>query len=176
MFAKRKSKSKSLEWELLSAVFVNSVTSNRSSKYMAEIVHYFVIHATREKIFPVISSARGLNSWWTKTCEGSPSAGEIYKLGFGEPYQWEAVVSEVKPLEVFEMQMTKSDDDWTRSVLRFELHPSTEFTAVRFFHTGWRSSNEHFRVSNYCWAMYLRLLKLNVETGLVVPYDERLDV
>jgi hypothetical protein len=30
--------------------------------------------------------------------------------------------------------------------------------------------------SSYCWAMYLRLLRRNVEAGEVVPYAQRLDV
>ncbi|MCH8956850.1 SRPBCC domain-containing protein, partial [candidate division KSB1 bacterium] len=37
-------------------------------------------------------------------------------------------------------------------------------------------ANEHYRVSCYCWAMYLRLLKRYVEHGETVPYEDRLDV
>jgi hypothetical protein len=36
--------------------------------------------------------------------------------------------------------------------------------------------NHHFRTSSYCWAMYLRLLKQNLEAGLFVVYEKRLDV
>jgi hypothetical protein len=47
---------------------------------------------------------------------------------------------------------------------------------VRFHHTGWPQSNDHYRISCYCWAMYLRLLKRNVERGEVVPFGQRLEV
>ena len=30
---------------------------------------------------------------------------------------------------------------------------------VRFHHCGWLTANEHFRISNHCWAMYLRILR-----------------
>ena len=42
-----------------------------------------------------------------------------------------------------------------------------------FSHTGWPSANEHFRVSSYCWAMYLRVLRRYLEHGEVVPYEQR---
>jgi hypothetical protein len=35
--------------------------------------------------------------------------------------------------------------------------------------------NEHYRISTFCWAMYLRLMKKAIETGEVVPYAVRLD-
>jgi hypothetical protein len=37
-------------------------------------------------------------------------------------------------------------------------------------------SNDHFRISCYCWPMYLRLLRRHIEHGEVVPYADRLDV
>jgi hypothetical protein len=45
-----------------------------------------------------------------------------------------------------------------------------------FRHTGWAEPNEHFRISNHCWAMYLRILRRYLEYGEIVPYEQRLDV
>ncbi|MBI3448600.1 MAG: hypothetical protein HY049_06775 [Acidobacteria bacterium] len=47
---------------------------------------------------------------------------------------------------------------------------------MRFHHTGWPTANEHWRVSCYCWAMYLRLMRRFIEHGETVPYEDRLDV
>lgn len=47
---------------------------------------------------------------------------------------------------------------------------------VLFYHTGWKEANAHYRISAFCWAMYLRLLKRYVESGERVRYEERLDV
>jgi hypothetical protein len=67
--------------------------------------------------------------------------------------------------------------DWEGSRVRFELSsPSPASTQLRFAHLGWPAATEHYRVSSYCWAMYLRLLRRHVETGEVVPYEQRLDV
>jgi hypothetical protein len=57
-----------------------------------------------------------------------------------------------------------------------ELTPTKEGTQVRFAHTGWPEANEHYRISCYCWAMYLRVLKRHLEFGERVPYEKRLEV
>ena len=36
--------------------------------------------------------------------------------------------------------------------------------------------NDHYKISSYCWAMYLRILKRYVESGEEVPYENRLNV
>ena len=54
--------------------------------------------------------------------------------------------------------------------------PGGAGTQVRFYHAGWNSVTEHFRISTYCWAMYLRILRRNLEFGEQVPYSERLSV
>jgi len=46
---------------------------------------------------------------------------------------------------------------------------------VRFCHRGWPAENEHYRVSCHCWALYLRLLRRQVEYAESVPYEQRLD-
>ena len=71
--------------------------------------------------------------------------------------------------------MTRADNDWRGTRLHIELQEQGGVTQVRFQHLGWPQANEHYRVSNFCWAMYLRLLKRYVERGEIVPYEERLE-
>lgn len=52
---------------------------------------------------------------------------------------------------------------------------SSAETEVRFSHKGWPDDNDHYRISTFCWAMYLRLMKKYVEDGTVVEYSKRLD-
>jgi hypothetical protein len=58
----------------------------------------------------------------------------------------------------------------------FQLASAAGATQVRFHHLGWPKLNEHYRVSCYCWAMCLRVLKRNLEHGEFVPYKQRLEV
>ena len=147
---------------------------------MPDIHHDFPIQAAPERVFEAISTPRGLDAWWTKRSKGQPAAGADYELGFGPGYDWRAVVSKCaappgSPAE-FELRMTASDPDWTGTRVGFRLERRGDATWVRFHHTGWPEANEHYRISCYCWAMYLRILRRWVEHGEQVPYEERLDV
>lgn len=142
---------------------------------MADIFHYFGINASPEKIFENISIPENIDKWWSIETKGIAGLGEVYEFFFGENYYWEALVSKYIPSTEFEWTMTKSDNDWDGSKVGFRLIDKTTYTQVEFYHTGWPKANEHYRISNYCWAMYLRLLKRLVESGEIVHYELRLD-
>ena len=143
---------------------------------MPNLPYLFAIKSPRVQVFRAIASPEGLNSWWTKTCSGEPVEGSTYELGFGPEYTWQAKVSRCIPDSEFELVLTKADSDWQGSRLVFRLREKKGSTEVDFQHLGWPTDNEHFRISCYCWAMYLRLLRRYVEFGETVPYEDRLDV
>ena len=143
---------------------------------MADIFHYFPIIATPEKIFESISTPKEIDRWWSKEAKGVPGLGEVYELFFGEDYHWAGVISKYSPFTGFELTMTRSDADWNGSKVGFRLIDKTTYTQVEFYHIGWPEANEHYRISNYCWAMYLRLLKKYIENNEFVHYEERLNV
>jgi uncharacterized protein YndB with AHSA1/START domain len=143
---------------------------------MPDILHNFPIFAPVERVYQAVSTPGGLNAWWTKTCSGEPVEGAEFALGFGEDYQWQAVVTRARPDVEFELRITKADQDWTGSKVGFVLSSTPDQTNVAFHHRGWPEDNEHYRISCYCWAMYLRIMKRHIEFGEEVPYEERLDV
>ena len=143
---------------------------------MADILHDFPIKGRSRTVFAAVATSAGLNAWWTKECSGSPEPGVEYALGFGPGFDWRAVVTQCARDRSFELQLTSADNDWRGSRVGFNLIESDGVTQVRFHHLGWPETNDHYRTSCYCWAMYLRLLRLYVEKGTVVPYEIRLDV
>jgi len=143
---------------------------------MPDILQDFPIAASPERVFDAVSSPKLLDEWWTLRSAGRPAVGTSYDLDFGPDYRWKAEVTKADPGAAFELRMTSSDDDWMGTVVGFELQPSGSGTQVRFYHRGWRSPNDHYRTSNHCWAMYLRILRRHVEHGETVAYDKRLDV
>jgi uncharacterized protein YndB with AHSA1/START domain len=52
----------------------------------------------------------------------------------------------------------------------------TECVPLQKFELEITKADAHYRVSCYCWAMYLRILKRYLEHGETVPYAKRLDV
>ena len=141
---------------------------------MADIFHYFSIQAPVEKVFESVSTPKGLNSWWSQDSKGKPGPGETYLLCFGPKYNWKAIISKYIPGNEFELRFIESDMDWNDSRVGFILADKDVFTDVQFYHTGWKDDNRHFRISNYCWAMCLRILRRNLEYGEEVPYKDRL--
>jgi uncharacterized protein YndB with AHSA1/START domain len=136
---------------------------------MPDIFQHFLIHAPAAHVFRGISTPAGLDTWWTKR---SVQRGNDFDLFFGATHDWRAKVSRCVPDREFELELTRADDDWTGTKVGFVLEGDTQ---VRFHHTGWPQSNDHYRISCYCWAMYLRLLKRYVERGEIVPYESRLE-
>ncbi len=143
---------------------------------MPDIFQQFVIKAPAEKVFEVITTPAGLDAWWTLRSEGRPVAGSEYMLYFGEGYDWRAVASQVEENAAFELHMTKAHKDWQGTRIGFRIEKRADNSLVHFHHLDWPEQNDHFRISCYCWAMYLRLLKRHVEHGEFVPYEDRLEV
>ena len=143
---------------------------------MPDIFHSFPVEDTPDKVFDGISTAGGLDNWWTEHSEGRQESGATYTLDFGPGYIWKAVVTKFDLNKSFELQMTGADADWLGTKVGFLLKPKNSFTEVEFYHTGWPESNEHYRISSYCWAMYLRILKRYIEFREKVPYGKRLSV
>jgi uncharacterized protein YndB with AHSA1/START domain len=142
---------------------------------MPDIAFDFPVHAPAAEVFARFATPAGLASWWTLRTQGTPSLGETWHLDFGPGFDWRARVTACQPPSLFELTLTHSMDDWLGSRVRVELEEADGTTSVRFRHAGWPAESDHFRTSSFCWAMYLRHMRRHAETGIVVPYHERLD-
>jgi len=143
---------------------------------MPDIFSDLPIRAAVQRVFAAVSTPAGLDAWWTKTAAGVATMGAEFELGFGPGYDWGARVSTCVPNEEFELQLTAADPDWIGTRVRFRLRGNDDRTQLQFAHAGWPVENEHWRISCYCWPIYLRLLRRYVEHGEFVPYEQRLDV
>jgi uncharacterized protein YndB with AHSA1/START domain len=143
---------------------------------MADILHDFPIRASADQVFEAVSSPSGLDQWWTKRASGVVKAGAEYHLWFGPEYDWRAVVSKCIPPREFELRVIRADPEWLGTRVGFVLREEQGATQVRFHHAGWPEQSKHFRISTFCWAMYLRILRRHLEEGETVPYERRLEV
>lgn len=143
---------------------------------MPGILHDFPIEAPPSRVFRAVSAPADLDEWWTARSAGEPRLGAEYELWFGPRYDWRARVARCTPDAEFELELTRADREWVGTKVGFRLQATGGGTAVRFSHTGWPEETEQYRVSCYCWAMYLRILRRYLEHGERVPYERRLDV
>jgi uncharacterized protein YndB with AHSA1/START domain len=143
---------------------------------MADIIHEFTVRAKPERVFQAFATPSGLEKWWTKVSTGEMTEGGAFHLYFGPQFDWQAKVTRYLPSSAFELQITQAHIDWVGTFVGCDLSPEgKDATRVRFHHTGWPEQNEHWRISCFCWAMYLRILRRNLEYGEVVEYEKRLD-
>jgi uncharacterized protein YndB with AHSA1/START domain len=140
---------------------------------MPDIHHIFFVQSNPQKVFDAFCTERGLNSWWTLESKGQPVPGNMYTFYFGPEYDWSAEVVHCIPGKELTWRMRETMDDWKRTQVGFQLSEKNKGTSVAFFHTGWREANEHFGITNFCWAMLLNGLKNYVERGLGVPHASR---
>lgn len=142
---------------------------------MPQILHDLIIRASLKKVYDGISQPALLDEWWTNDCTGTASLGSLYRLGFTPDCVWSAEVTDCVPNHSFELRIFDTHTDWDETRVRFKLASDGDYTKLQFCHSGWRDENEHFRVSSYCWAIYLKVLKGYLEKGIRVKYDERYD-
>lgn len=141
---------------------------------MPDILHDLVIARPPEDVYRAIALPSGLDRWWTRSSAGRAEVGAEFQFGFGPGYDWTAMVIEAVPDRRLVWRMAVALPDWVGTVIGFSLEPVGRGTRVRFRHEGWAEADDHYRISSYCWAMYLRLLARLVEHGEVVPYEDRL--
>lgn len=142
---------------------------------MASIYHHFIVNNRIDDIFDLISSPSGISKWWSKGSNGVARINSSYELYFGEGFNWEARVTKLIPNQEFELTIINASEYWINTKVGFNLKDLGNQTEVNFYHSGWLEESDHFKISSYCWAMYLRVLKRYLEYGEEVPYEYRLE-
>jgi uncharacterized protein YndB with AHSA1/START domain len=140
---------------------------------MHSIYHDFIINSSKEKVFNAFTTPNHLNNWWTLKSSGKPFLDEVYNLNFTHEYNWFAKVTEVELNQKFYLSMTISSDDWQSTTFGIALENHQNGTLVKFTHKGWKTINDEFRNTSFCWAILLNDLKNYLEKGTVIPFEER---
>jgi uncharacterized protein YndB with AHSA1/START domain len=142
---------------------------------MADVLHDLRIKAPPDAVFRAVSTAEGLDQWWTKRSAGQTRMEAEYALWFGPEYDWRAQVTRCVRGVEFELQRTGASPDWVGTRVGCTLDAVDGGPLLRFRHTGRAEPSEHFRISSSCWAECLRILARYLERGEKVPYDRRRD-
>ena len=141
---------------------------------MHAILHNVYIRATSNRVFEAMTTPAEINQWWTLESGGKPVLHSKYRFYFSPANDWKAEVTQVTDLTSIEWKMTIADSDWTGTSFGFTLVTQPDMVRVEFYHKDWKTTNEHYRMTSYCWAMYLNLLKRYLEKEEIVPYNERI--
>lgn len=137
---------------------------------MAQISHYIEINSSAESVFRAITTKKGLESWWTSDVQMLEDP-KSYIFGFGNHTIF------LKMESVLEQPNTKVHwhcigelEEWTNTEVKFEISASEKYgTAVRFSHSGWKSTQRAFAKCNTDWGHLMYYLKDFVEGKNATP-------
>ncbi|WP_242205618.1 SRPBCC family protein [Aestuariivivens insulae] len=137
------------------------------------IYHNLQINVSPKAVFNAVTQPKHLDNWWTLKSSGKPLLGDMYNLNFTDDYDWYCQVSKLEVDKSIHFKMTQSDADWNPTTFGFDMEENDGGTYLKFSHINWPEANNHFKHSSFCWALLLNGLKNYLESGVVVPFEER---
>lgn len=139
---------------------------------MADIRHLIRIKSTPPDVFKLLSTRRGIASWWTPRVDGEHIVGNNITLHFGDwDGRTELRVVQCVPYEsvVWEVVANNEGDEWPGTRIRFDLEGTGNETLLRFRHSGWRAATDNFAECNVFWGHFMQEIKRFVESSEEKP-------
>jgi uncharacterized protein YndB with AHSA1/START domain len=140
---------------------------------MSEILMQVDVAADRGTVWEALTTRQGIASWWTTRAEVPAGPGAVLRLSFPDaPITWDLRVDRADEPERLVWRCVGGPPQWIDTEVAFKLEPAAEGrgTTVRFDHTGWRDTDQMFRVVTYGWGQMLGRLKGFADTGRPMPY------
>ncbi len=146
------------------------------SHYQTEML----LAAPAAQVYQALTTAAGLQAWWTHDCDIGSSVGARSTFYFGETYKTMRIDTLVPDAEVhwtctdshIAVPTLKRKDEWIGTRILFHLTPHADGTRLHFEHHGLTPQIECYELCSNGWQQFLDSLKHYVETGTGQPYRE----
>ena len=103
----------------------------------APLVHQVNVKATPDAIYKAVSTAQGLQSFWTSESKAEPKVGSIATFGFGGPTQ-RMRVDELVPGRRVKWTGLADFPNWDGTTVTWDISPADKGeTSVVFRHADW---------------------------------------
>jgi uncharacterized protein YndB with AHSA1/START domain len=139
---------------------------------MPDIRHSITIDAPPERVYPLVTSAKGLSIWWAEDASDDSASGTV-SLGFfnrATVYRLKQLVM-ATPLEA--EWICESGKEWSETRLIFRLKPDGARTRVRFTHADWAADTDYFVDCTTTWGGLMFRLKAAAEGKSATPLFSR---
>lgn len=135
------------------------------------MLHAIAIEAAPAKVYRALTTAPGLQGWWTGDAKAQARVRSVAVFGFGGGATvFRMRIVKLAPGKRVEWRCLGDDKEWKGTRLRFKLkRRKGGGTELRFTHAGWRSTKGWFRLCNTTWGALMFYLKGYVETGKKRP-------
>jgi Activator of Hsp90 ATPase homolog 1-like protein len=128
---------------------------------MPDLIHCIDAAAPPGVLYPLVSKGEGFRSWWAEDVVETP--GGTVELGFfGRTTIYHLRALSLEPERRAEW-LCESGQEWSGTLLVFELEALKAGTRIRFTHAGWAAATEYFISCNTTWGGLMFRLKAAAE-------------
>ena len=117
---------------------------------MPNIIHSIQIDAPADRIFPLVSTARGLSEWWA--ADVSEPDGGVIELGFFN----RATIYTLQPVRIAAPHdaewLCTTGKEWAGTRIIFRIDGAGAKTVLRFTHADWKAETDYFISCNTVWG------------------------
>ena len=135
---------------------------------MHDIMHLVRIHAPPERVYQAITTADGLQQWWTRDAAIEAKVGAAGEFGFyGRRFVAKVTVEALDPAARVRWQVVNAA--WPAPDIAFDLKAAAKDTTLVFAHRGFPRADDAYASATTRWGLYLLSLKRYLETGKGMP-------
>lgn len=140
-----------------------------------DLVHEFKTGASPQAVYDAFTTEKGINGWWSKSCDMAHNEGETLKVRFTE-HNVEMVfqIQELVPMKKAKWLATENaNPTFLNTEITFEIQPEGSGSNFRFSHTNWDEQWEgkpNYEQSAETWKHFMNSLKSYLESGQGQPW------
>jgi len=132
--------------------------------------HKITVEAPKQQVYEAITTARGLQGWYTASVQGAAGHGERIQLDFESkagPFHWK--VDEIDPGTVVRWECVEGPGNSRGTTATFRLVEADGKTSVELDHDGIDETDPKRSTCNSMWGALMLHLKRFIETGKTDP-------
>jgi Activator of Hsp90 ATPase homolog 1-like protein len=135
------------------------------------IIHAVHIHAAPPTVFQSLTTADGLQNWWTTQVQAEEHEGGVISFTFAGDFNPRMKQTRLDLDRLVEWLCVSGHPNWQDNTFVFALEERKGETLLMFSQRYARElSDEVYGIYNFNWGYYLNSLKLLCEKGAGVPF------
>jgi hypothetical protein len=146
-------------------------TARKEQGVTMDIMHEIDIASTPEKVYAALTTQEGLSGWYTPEARAKPEVGAFIEFKFSTLTDSQFRVEDLEPNRHVAWKGVQVPDEWKQTPITFDIRPDGDGVVLTFCQRGFPHDYEPFAGFSYCWAQYIRSLKLLLETGKGEPFE-----
>jgi uncharacterized protein YndB with AHSA1/START domain len=131
-------------------------------------MHLLRIHVSPDRVYDAITTAGGIQRWWTRDAAIEPKIGATGEFGFnGKRFVAKVAVEELTPVSRVRWKLVNAV--WPGNDIEFNLKADGNDTILIFAHRGFPRADAALASATTRWGFYLLSMKRYLQKGEGTP-------